>query len=107
MVALSFKQNSLVLVVSGVLREDDQTLEIGLSQAMETVLQNFNWYWLLEFAASPNHRKYLILFIIINIIIKQKYGFCLQNITVHAQVKRKQVEIVRQYLHWFSFAWCP
>lgn len=44
MVALSFKQNFLVLVVSGVLREDDQTLEIGLSQAMETVLQNFNWY---------------------------------------------------------------
>lgn len=39
MVALNFKQNALILVVSGMLKEHNLSLETGLSQAMETVVE--------------------------------------------------------------------
>lgn len=39
MVALNFKQNALILVVSGMLKEHDLPLETGLSRAMETIVK--------------------------------------------------------------------
>lgn len=39
MVALNSKQNAPIFIVSGMLKEHDLFLEMGLSQAMETVVK--------------------------------------------------------------------